>query len=136
MEKTTNALQTLNTEINTQVDASLGSLFTKDDVKSVINSLFEKVFDIINDIEPQQVSINHEVVLEMVSNALDDLDNDTYFECSELDNLKFQIDYSNQVEMEHYDLDFNVSKFKNYLLPIVLQQYKNIVEVNETNVSV
>ena len=104
MEKTTNALQTLHTEINTKVDASLGSLFTKDDVKNVVLHLFEKVFDIINDIEPQQGSINLDVVNNAIKTAISDYDFENEIT---IDNPRFSIDYSNSVELDSYDVDIH-----------------------------
>jgi len=125
MEKTTNALNTLHTEINTKVDASLGSLFTKDDVKNVVLHLFEKVFDIINDIEPQQVSnINLDVVNDAITNAIDSYDFENEIT---IDNPRFTIDYSNCVEIDTYDIDFNNLRLINHIKGIVKQDLENSV---------
>jgi hypothetical protein len=104
MEKTTNALQSLNSEINTKIESSLGSLFTKDDVKSVVSSLFEKVFDILNDVEPQQGSINLDAVNDAIRNAVQSF---SFDDDITIDNPRFSVDYSNTIEIDSYEIEFN-----------------------------
>jgi len=72
-------------------------------------------------------------VLKIVSDAMDDIDSGYYRECTELENLEFSIGYSNQVELESYDFDFDTIKFKREVLSLVSEQYENNVVVAETN---
>jgi len=127
MEKTTNALNTLQAEINTKIEESLGSLFTRDDAKWIVSHLFEKVFDIINDIEPQQVStINLDVVNNAIQNAISDYDFENEVT---IDNPRFCIDYSNCVELDTYDIDIS----RGCLVTHITEYVK--AKVEETNVN-
>ena len=67
-----------------QVNESLGSLFTKDDVKNIIERLFNEIDDVLIEqtSETETNTISKEVVLKIVSDAMDDIDNDFYKNCS------------------------------------------------------
>jgi len=131
----TNSLLNLKENKISQVRASLGSLFTKDDVVSIIENLFTDIDDVLIEqtSETETNTITKEVVLKLVSDAIDDISNDFYRDCSEIDNQEFCINYSNQVELDSYDLDFDTTRLKRELLSLVSEQYTNNVEVTETN---
>jgi hypothetical protein len=131
----TNALLNVKANKINQVNDSLGSLFTKDDVKNIIEKLFNDIDDVLIEqtSETETNTLSKEVVLKIVSDSIDDMDSDYYKQCAELDNLEFSIGYSNQVELDSYDLEFDVTRLKRELLSIVSEQYENNVVVSETN---
>jgi hypothetical protein len=130
----TTALLNLKANKLNQVNESLGSLFTKDDVKNIIEKLFNEIDDVlIEQTSETETNVSKEVVLKLVSDALDDISDDFYKDCSEIDNQQFSINYSNEVELEEYDLNFNTTKFKREVLSLVSEQYADNVEVTDTN---
>jgi hypothetical protein len=114
--ETTQKLQSLNNEINAQVDASLGSLFTKDDVKNVINGLFEKVYDILNEEEGVPTQTNLDDVFDSIRNSLDELEPRHYIS---IHDEEFCISYNNQIELNDYSIDFNATRFGNAIVGYV-----------------
>jgi hypothetical protein len=130
----TNALLNVKANKINQVNESLGSLFTKDDVKNIIEKLFNEIDDVlIEQTSETETNVSKDVFLKMVSDALDSIDSDYYLECTMLENQTFTINYSNEVELDNYDVDFDILKFKREVLSIVSEQYENNVVVAETN---
>lgn len=113
--ETTQKLQALNNELNTQVDASLGSLFTKDDVMNIINSLFVKVYDIQNDDVPT-TSVDNDAIYDAIRVAVDNIDANEFFK---IENPIFSIDYGNELQLDDYDIDFSSTSFANEIIESV-----------------
>ena len=119
MSNTINSLQTLNETINTQVDSSLGSLFTKDDVKNVINGLFEKVYDILNEEVAMPTQSIDESFFDAIKYAVDNMDANDFYR---IDNPRFSIDYGNELSLDDYDVDFNSTSFAQELIDLVKEK--------------
>jgi hypothetical protein len=123
--ETTQKLQALNNEINSQVDASLGSLFTKDDVKNVINSLFEKVYDIQNDDVPTSV-VDNDAIFEAIKEAIVNETIDIT-DFTSVEDATFSLDYGNTISLDNYTIDFNHTRFANELIDVVKESLNNNV---------
>lgn len=115
--ETTQKLQALNGEINSQVDASLGSLFTKDDVKHIINGLFEKVYDIQNDDVPT-TSFDNDAIFEAIKDAIVNETIDIT-DFTSVEDATFSLDYGNTISLDNYTIDFNHTRFANELIESV-----------------
>jgi hypothetical protein len=115
--ETTQKLQALNNEINGKVDASLGSLFTKDDVKNIINSLFEKVYDIQNDDVPTSV-VDNDAIFEAIKQAIVNESIDIT-DFTSVEDTTFSLDYGNTISLDNYSIDFNSTRFANELIDVV-----------------
>lgn len=104
---------TENYEIVThQVDESLGSLFTKDDVKKVLDIYRSRIRQFISETElpvieeTPQGNIDFSKLKEGLSEILSDaLDNNVSSSDFEVDNQCFTINYNNQVELEDYEIN-------------------------------
>jgi hypothetical protein len=109
-----------------KVDESLGSLFTKDDVKNIIkrhndelidqfNNYFADVVKALTDIKQEEVvpalpediknTIN-ENLKRFIEEAIEDIHGTDYIEVTD---ENFEIDYRNQVCLESYELDIQTS---------------------------
>jgi hypothetical protein len=114
--ETTQKLQELNNEINGKLDASLGSLFTKDDVKNIINSLFEKIYDIQNDDVP--TSVDNDAIFEAIKQAIVNESIDIT-DFTSVEDTTFSLDYGNTISLDNYSIDFNSTRFANELIDVV-----------------
>jgi hypothetical protein len=125
----TNSLLNLKENKISQVRASLGSLFTKDDVVSIIDDLFADIDNVLIEQTSPEVTngITKEVVLKIVSDAIDDIDSSFWKDCSEVDDCEFSLNY-NEVQLDDYSLSFDTSSIKREVLAIVNTQYDNNVE--------
>jgi len=88
-------------EVISQVQNSLGSLFTKDDVINCLNMVVEPKAE-------TKASYPSDKWLAKIKDAILERIQDTDFNDSdmiELDNFEFDIKYGNQIELDSYDVD-------------------------------
>ena len=99
--------------LDLRVDNSLGSLFTKDDVKKILNELKYKLNDVITTRElvlEEEVKRSHSNLdFKKLQNDLDDilhdaLENNHSTSNYELEDVSFQLNYDNRVELDDYTI--------------------------------
>ena len=124
----TNSLLNLKENKISQVRASLGSLFTKDDVVSIIENLFTDIDDVLIEqtSETETNTINFDVVNNAINTAIRDYDFESEIT---IDNPRFSIDYSNCIELDSYDVDIH----KGELITHISDYVKTIFTENNAN---
>ena len=89
-------------EVISQVQNSLGSLFTKDDVVKCINMVVEEPTEVIKPKYPSRewlAKIKHRVLQRIMDTDFNDSD---MFDISD---FEFDIKYGNQIEVDSYEVD-------------------------------
>jgi len=97
-------------EVISQVQSSLGSLFTREDVINCLNMVVEQPKVETKPSLPSKVWLDKikKGVMEAISNV--DFDDADMFE---LDNFEFDIKYGNQIELDSFDV--NACSLKTYV---------------------
>lgn len=103
-------------DLSQQVDDSLGSLFTKDDVKKVLEIYQNKITLMISETqlpeldEVKQGTIDFKKLEYGLSEVLETvLDNNVCGSDFEIENTSFTLNYDNRVELEDYEINPNWS---------------------------
>ena len=119
-------------EVISQVQSSLGSLFTKDDVINCLNMVVEEPKVETKPSFPSKVWLDKikDSVLEAIRNV-DFNDSDMI----ELDNFEFDIRYGNQIELDSFDV--NACSLKTYVENEIENAFgeieDEIIEIQEHN---
>jgi len=120
-------------EVISQVQSSLGSLFTKDDVINCLNMVVEEPKvkpKMLNYPSKQWLDKIKDSVLEAIRNV-DFNDSDMI----ELDNFEFDIRYGNQIELDSFDV--NACSLKTYVENEIENAFgeieDEIIEIQEHN---
>ena len=120
-------------EVISQVQSSLGSLFTKDDVINCLNMVVEEPKvkpKMLNYPSKQWLDKIKDSVLEAIRNV-DFNDGDMI----ELDNFEFDIRYGNQIELDSFDV--NACSLKTYVENEIENAFgeieDEIIEIQEHN---
>lgn len=121
MKKSIEILDNICSDLNGQVNNSLGSLFTKDDVKSIIAKIaleFERVVNEMPEEKPQAVDMTdiREKVFSIIDETLNRLDTYQFVEIRK-EEASFSINYRNKVEIDEIesevDTDYLYAKITN-----------------------
>jgi hypothetical protein len=124
---TTKALQVLQEKTNAEINSCISSVFTKDDVIKIIDSLFEKVFDIQNEEEGKPINLptNFGDILKDIIYHID------FRDYTEVDNARFEIDYSNEVSLSEYGLDVNTNRLSDDIHELIVEKLEEQQEQTE-----
>ena len=126
MENIKNGLLHNKQAITNRVNDSLGSLFTKDDVKAIIENIYNDSLAIIEthyntSQNNAQSTINHLGIVQVLEDVLDGFGSRIDGGMVEITNESFSIDYSNEVRLDEYEVDVSgyngeiISNFKDAL---------------------
>ena len=119
-------------EVISQVQSSLGSLFTREDVVNCLNMVVEQPKVETKPSLPSKVWLDKikKGVMEAISNV--DFDDADMFE---LDNFEFDIRYGNQIELDSFDV--NACSLKTYVENQIEEAFgeieDEIIEIIEHN---
>ena len=110
MENIKNSLQNIKEEKINLVRNSLASLFTKDDVRAIIQNIYNDALAVI-DAERSEVvnngSLNHSKIIQVLEDVMDNVGRSVDNDLVQLNNLSFSIDYSNEVRLDEYDVELS-----------------------------
>ena len=93
-------------EVISQVQNSLGSLFTKDDVINCLNMVVEAPK--VEKVNPVQVAYPNKYWLDKIKNSILESIRDTDFNDSDMFDIsdcEFDIKYGNTIELDSYEVD-------------------------------
>ena len=93
-------------EVISQVQNSLGSLFTKDDVVNCLNMVSEETKAEVVQTDVDSLFSRIQNGLTKVMDEIDFNDSDNF----EIDNIEFDIRYGNQIELDSYEIYANQLK--------------------------
>lgn len=93
-------------EVISQVQNSLGSLFTKDDVVNCLNMVSEETKAEVVQTDIDSLFSRIQNGLTKVMDEIDFNDSDNF----EIDSMEFSINYGNQIELESYEVYANQLK--------------------------
>lgn len=116
MKKSIEILDNICSDIHGQVDRSLGSLFTKDDVKSIISKIaleFEMIASANNPEEQQKMNFDFASLKEKLKLRVEDAVNTLRtHHVVEIDNdsAEFSIGYGNKLELDSVEFEINHDK--------------------------
>jgi hypothetical protein len=118
-------------EVISQVQNSLGSLFTKDDVVKCINMVVEE--------QPKVEESKQDflAILNLISNKVKQTINDFDFDDSDnvdVTDFDFRIDYGNQIEVDSYAID--ARQQKSNLLDAILEAFSDLEEEHQTRMEI
>ena len=118
-------------EVISQVQSSLGSLFTKDDVVKCINMVVEE--------QPKVEESKQDflAILNLISNKVKQTINDFDFDDSDnvdVTDFDFRIDYGNQIEVDSYAID--ARQQKSNLLDAILEAFSDLEEEHQTRMEI
>ena len=118
-------------EVISQVQNSLGSLFTKDDVVNCLNMVVEepKIEE-----EPKADFLN---ILNLVRNKVDRAIRDFNFDDSdnfEINNTEFSINYGNTIELDSFDVD--ARQQRQSLLELISEAFDELEEDHQTRLEI
>ena len=94
-------------ETNLKIDQSLGSVFTKDDVKTLLYTFATEASEIT-------LSFDYELVERAIADVLN-RDSD----CVDYDSAEFELDYNNTIKLQHVELNGD------YIIQEVLGRLEN-----------
>ena len=118
-------------EVISQVQNSLGSLFTKDDVVKCLNMVVEEQPKV------EETKADFIAILNLISNKVKQTINDFDFDDSDMINVTdfdFRIDYSNHIEVDSYSID--ARQQKRCLLDAILEAFNDLEEEHETRMEI
>ena len=118
-------------EVISQVQNSLGSLFTKDDVINCLNMVVEEKPKV------EESKQDFLAILNLISNKVKQTINDFDFDDSDnvdVTDFDFRIDYGNQIEVDSYAVD--ARQQKSNLLDAILEAFSDLEEEHQTRMEI
>ena len=118
-------------EVISQVQSSLGSLFTKDDVINCLNMVVEEKPKV------EESKQDFLAILNLISNKVKQTINDFDFDDSDnvdVTDFDFRIDYGNQIEVDSYAVD--ARQQKSNLLDAILEAFSDLEEEHQTRMEI
>jgi CHASE3 domain sensor protein len=118
-------------EVISQVQSSLGSLFTKDDVIKCINMVVEEQPKV------EETKADFKAILNLIKNRIEEtIDNFDFNDSDNFDITEFEFDirYGNQIEVDSYEVD--ARQQKSNLLDAILETFSELEEEHETRMEI
>jgi len=118
-------------EVISQVQNSLGSLFTKDDVINCLNMVVEEKPKV------EESKQDFLAILNLISNKVKQTINDFDFDDSDnvdVTDFDFRIDHGNQIEVDSYQVD--ARQQKSNLLYAILEAFDELEEEHQTRMEI
>jgi len=118
-------------EVISQVQNSLGSLFTKDDVINCLNMVVEEKPKV------EETKADFEAILNLIRDKVKETINDFDFDDSDMidvTDFDFRIDYGNQIEVDSYAID--ARQQKRCLLDAILEAFNDLEEEHQTRMEI
>ena len=117
-------------EVISQVQNSLGSLFTKDDVVNCLNMVVEEP-------KVEETKADFKAILNLIKNKIEEtIDNFDFNDSDNFDITEFEFDirYGNQIEVDSYEVD--ARQQKSNLLDVISEAFDELVEEHETRMEI
>jgi len=118
-------------EVISQVQNSLGSLFTKDDVVNCLNMVVEEKPKV------EETKADFKAILNLIKNRIEEtIDNFDFNDSDNFDITEFEFDirYGNQIEVDSYEVDAHQQKRN--LLDTILEAFNELEEEHETRMEI
>jgi hypothetical protein len=118
-------------EVISQVQNSLGSLFTKDDVVNCLNMVVEEKPKV------EETKADFKAILNLIKNKIEEtIDNFDFNDSDNFDITEFEFDirYGNQIEVDSYEVDAHQQKSN--LLGAISEAFDELVEEHETRMEI
>ena len=118
-------------EVISQVQNSLGSLFTKDDVVNCLNMVVEEKPKV------EETKADFKAILNLIKNKIEEtIDNFDFNDSDNFDITEFEFDirYGNQIEVDSYEVD--ARQQKSNLLDVISEAFDELVEDHETRMEI
>ena len=118
-------------EVISQVQNSLGSLFTKDDVVNCLNMVVEEKPKV------EETKADFKAILNLIKNKIEEtIDNFDFNDSDNFDITEFEFDirYGNQIEVDSYEVD--ARQQKSNLLDVISEAFDELVEEHETRMEI
>jgi hypothetical protein len=118
-------------EVISQVQSSLGSLFTKDDVVNCLNMVVEEKPKV------EETKADFKAILNLIKNKIEEtIDNFDFNDSDNFDITEFEFDirYGNQIEVDSYEVD--ARQQKSNLLDTILEAFNDLEEEHETRMEI
>lgn len=118
-------------EVISQVQSSLGSLFTREDVVNCINMVVEEKPKV------EETKADFKAILNLIKNRIEEtIDNFDFNDSDNFDITEFEFDirYGNQIEVDSYEVDAHQQKRN--LLDTILETFNELEEEHETRMEI
>jgi len=118
-------------EVISQVQNSLGSLFTKDDVVKCLNMVVEEQPKV------QESKQDFLAILKLIKDKIEEtIDNFDFDDADsiELDNVEFEVRYGNQIEFDSFSVD--ARQLKANLLDDIINAFEELEQEHETRMEI
>ena len=118
-------------EVISQVQSSLGSLFTKDDVVNCLNMVVEEKPKV------EETKADFKAILNLIKNRIEEtIDNFDFNDSDNFDITEFEFDirYGNQIEVDSYQVD--ARQQKRNLLDTILETFNDLEEEHQTRMEI